>query len=126
QGGRLWVAALLILTMMLLAPFRACFYRHAHLLSGPLQPSSAMSLVVLVICLFALALTRPHTHVLANNAWWAIILSEEVPNSLRVAVAVTVVLGLRQFGCWCARGACVSFPWTQTAGSSCGNAVSRR
>src|SRR6185437_9213796 len=94
QGGRLWVAALLILTMMLLAPFRACFYRHAHLLSGPLQPSSAMSLVVLVICLFALAVTRPHTHLLANNAWWAIILSEEVPNSLRAAVAVTVVLGL--------------------------------
>ena len=94
QGDRLWVAGLLILTTVLLAPFRACFYRHAHLLSGPLQPSSAMSLVTLVICLLALAATRPHTHVLTNNAWWAIILSDEVPNSLRVAVAVTVGLAL--------------------------------
>ncbi len=94
QDDRLWVAGVLILTTLLLAPFRACFYRHASLLSGPLQPTSALSLIVLVICLFALAITRPHTHFMPNNAWWAIVLSRDVPNSLRVAVAVAVVLAL--------------------------------
>ena len=94
QDDRMWVAGVLILTTMLLAPFRGCFYRHANLLSGPLEPSSAMSLIVLVICVLALASTRPKTHLLTNNAWWMIILSPEVPNSLRLAVALAVVLGL--------------------------------
>jgi hypothetical protein len=94
QDSRLWVAGVLVLTTLLLAPFRACFYRHASLLNGPLQPASALSLAVLVICLFALAVTRGHTHTLANNAWWAIVLSPEAPNSLRVAIAAAVVLAL--------------------------------
>ena len=41
QDDRLWVAGVLILTALLVAPFRACFYRHASLLSGPLEASSA-------------------------------------------------------------------------------------
>ncbi|MDR3535824.1 MAG: lysylphosphatidylglycerol synthase domain-containing protein, partial [Acetobacteraceae bacterium] len=94
QDNRLWVAGVLILTTLLLAPFRACFYRHASLLSGPLQPTSALSLIVLVICLFALAVTRPHTHFMTNNAWWAVVLSHDLPNSLRVTVAAAVVLAL--------------------------------
>jgi glycosyltransferase 2 family protein len=94
QDDRLWVASVLILTALLVAPFRACFYRHASLLSGPLEASSALSLVVLAICLLALAVTRPYTHRLANNAWWAVIMSRKVPNSLRLAVALAVVLGL--------------------------------
>ena len=53
------MAGVLVLTTLLLAPFRACFYRHASLLSGPLQPGSALSLVVLVICLLALAVYPP-------------------------------------------------------------------
>ena len=93
QNDRIWVAGVLILTALLVAPFRACFYRHASLLSGPLEASSALSLVVLAICLLALAVTRPYTHGLANNAWWAVIMSREVPNSLRFAVALAVVLG---------------------------------
>ena len=55
QDDRLWVASVLILTALLVAPFRACFYRHASLLSGPLEASSALSLVALAICLLALA-----------------------------------------------------------------------
>jgi lysylphosphatidylglycerol synthetase-like protein (DUF2156 family) len=94
QDDRLWVAGVLVLTTMLLAPFRACFYRHAWLLSGPLQPSSAMSLIVLVICLLALVVTRPHTHFLSNNAWWAVIISRDVTNALRLTVGLAVGLAL--------------------------------
>jgi uncharacterized membrane protein YbhN (UPF0104 family) len=94
QENRLWVVGMLALTTMLLAPLRACFYRHAHLMSGPLDSGSAMSLLVLVVCLLSLAWTRPHTHVLHNNAFWAVILSPELPNSVRVAVGIAVVFGL--------------------------------
>jgi uncharacterized membrane protein YbhN (UPF0104 family) len=111
QDDRLWVAGALVLTTLLLAPFRACFYRHASLLSGPLQPTSALSLIVLVICLFALAATRPHTHFLTNNAWWAIVLSQEVPNSLRVTVAVAVVLALLAIWRLLRPGRVRALPW---------------
>ncbi|HVY15809.1 MAG TPA: phosphatidylglycerol lysyltransferase domain-containing protein [Rhodopila sp.] len=115
QANRLWVVGILALTTLLLAPFRACFYRHPRLLAGPFDPSSAMSLIVLVVCLLALAVTRPHTHALHNNAFWAVILSREVPNSVRLAVGIAVLLGLTAM--WLLlRPSRVSFiPWDQEA-----------
>jgi len=108
RNDRLWVAGVLVLTTMLLAPFRACFYRHANLLSGPLQPSSAMSLIVLVICLLALVVTRPHTHFLTNNAWWAVILSRDVSNSLRLQSHRGRACHWSPSGCCCGQGGCGS------------------
>lgn len=94
QTDRPWVAAVLMLAILLVLPFRSCFYRHASLLSGPLDSSGAVSLFVLAICLLALAATRPYTGGLANNAWWAVVVSRTVPNSVRVAVALAVTFGL--------------------------------
>jgi hypothetical protein len=94
QPDRLWVACVLILTALLVAPFRACFYRHARLLSGPLEPSSTISLIALAICLLALAATRPYLHGLENNAFWAVVMSRAVPDSLRLTVALAVGFGL--------------------------------
>jgi uncharacterized membrane protein YbhN (UPF0104 family) len=94
QDSRLWVVGILLLTTLLLAPFRACFYRHAKLMTGPLEPGSAMSLIVLVVCLLSLAVTRPTTHFLQNNAFWAVILSHQLPNTVRLAVAIAVLFGL--------------------------------
>jgi len=94
QGSRLWIAGVLVLTTLLLAPFRASFYRHARLLAGPLEASTALSLLSLVVCVLALAGLRQHVRVLPNNAWWSIVLSREVPNSLRVSVALAVALAL--------------------------------
>jgi uncharacterized membrane protein YbhN (UPF0104 family) len=94
QGERLWIAAVLVLAVLLLAPFRACFYRHARLLSGPLQPSTAMPLFGLIGCILALAAFERHVRYLSNNSWWEIVLSRDVPNSLRATVALTVALGL--------------------------------
>ena len=66
---------MLLVVAMLVAPLRRSFYRHASLLSGPLEASSAIPLFTLVICLLALAGTRPRVHLLANNAWWAVVMS---------------------------------------------------
>jgi glycosyltransferase 2 family protein len=115
QDDRLWVASALILTALLVAPLRACFYRHASLLSGPLEASSALSLVVLAICLLSLAMTRPYTHSLANNAWWAVIISRQMPNSLRLAVALAVVLGLLAIWRMLRPGRVRWLPWDSTA-----------
>ena len=49
QGPWPWMAGVLILATMLVAPFRSAFYRHARLLSGPLQASTALPLFALVV-----------------------------------------------------------------------------
>ncbi|MGO9997632.1 MAG: phosphatidylglycerol lysyltransferase domain-containing protein [Acetobacteraceae bacterium] len=94
QGERLWISGVLVAVTMLVAPLRRSFYRHASLLSGPLDAASALSLFALVICLLALAGTRPRVHLLSNNAWWAVVMSHDVPNSLRLTVALAVALAL--------------------------------
>jgi uncharacterized membrane protein YbhN (UPF0104 family) len=115
QDNRLWVAGILVLTTLLLAPFRACFYRHAHLMAGPLQPGSALTLAVLGLCLFSLAVTRSHTHLLQNNAFWAVIISRELPNTLRLTVAIAVLLGLTAMWLLLRPGRVRYLPWDGSA-----------
>lgn len=114
QDDLLWVSAVLILTVMLVAPFRGHFYRHASLLSGPLEPSSAVSLIVLAFSLIGLATTRPHMRSITNDAWWAIAMSHTVPHSVRFTVATAVILaGIAIW--WLVRPGRVRFlPWDDT------------
>jgi phosphatidylglycerol lysyltransferase len=111
QDNRWWVSLILMLTVVLLAPFRSGFYRHARLLSGPLDSTNALSLIVLGICLLALAATRPYIHLLSNNAWWAVVLSPEVPHSLRLTVAVAVALALIAIWLLLRPGRVRALPW---------------
>jgi uncharacterized membrane protein YbhN (UPF0104 family) len=115
QDNRLWVAGILVLTTLLLAPFRACFYRHAYLTTGPLQPGSALTLAVLGFCLFSLAMTRSHTHALHNNAFWAVIISPELPNTVRLAVAIAMLLGLSAIWLLLRPGRVHYLPWDNSA-----------
>ncbi len=94
QAERLWIVGVLVVVAMLVAPLRRSFYRHASLLSGPLDAASAIPLFTLVICLLALAGTRPRVHLLSNNAWWAVVMSRDLPHSLRLTVALAVGLAL--------------------------------
>ena len=94
QGEPLWIPCVLVLASLLVAPYRSAFYRHAKLLSGPLQATSALSLITLVVCVLALAAFERHVRWLSDDSWWEVILSPDVPNSLRASVALTVVLGL--------------------------------
>ena len=94
QPQRLWIVGVLVLVAILVAPLRRSFYRHANLLSGPLDASSAVPLFTLVICLLALAGTRPRVYLLSNNAWWAVVMSRDLPHSLRLTVALAVALAL--------------------------------
>ncbi len=115
QDNQLWVVVVLVLSAVLLAPFRSCFYRHASLLSGPFEGSTALSLMVLAICVLALALARHKTILLTNNAWWAVVMSNELPNSVRLAVAVAVVLAAVAIWMLVRPGRVRALPWDASA-----------
>ena len=115
QDNQHWIVVVLVLSAVLLAPFRPCFYRHASLLSGPVEASTAISLFVLVICVLALALARHKTFLLSNNAWWAVVMSHELPNSVRFAVALAVLLASIAIWLLVRPGRVRALPWDASA-----------
>ena len=111
QDNEMWVVVVLVLSAVVLAPFRSCFYRHASLLSGPFEGATAVSMIVLAICVVALAVARHKTVFLSNNAWWAVILSPELPHAIRVAVALAVVLAAVAIWLLVRPGRVRALPW---------------
>jgi len=94
QGTNLWVPAVLLLATLLVAPFRDAYYRHARLLSGPLQAGTAVPLFALVVCVLALSAFEPTMRTVNESSWIEVVLSPDLPNSLRLSVALAVVLAL--------------------------------
>jgi phosphatidylglycerol lysyltransferase len=93
QGEHIWVPLVLVFSTLLIAPFRTAFYRRAHIFSGPMQASTALPLLCFCGCIVALAAFEPHVRWLENDSWWGVIISPDVPNSLRASVAFAVALG---------------------------------
>ncbi len=93
QGERVWVPCVLSFTALLIAPFRSAFYRRAQVFSGRMETGVALPLLCFSGCVLALAAFEPHVRWLENDTWWGVILSPDVPNSLRASVAFTVVIG---------------------------------
>ena len=86
---------MLVLSAVLVAPFRDAFYRNARLLSGTLQADVLVPLIALAVCVVALAAFEPQVRRLSENSWWEIVLSPDLPNSLRMmALAVAVALAV--------------------------------
>jgi uncharacterized membrane protein YbhN (UPF0104 family) len=94
QGEPLWIPGTLMLATFVLAPYRRAFYRHARLLSGPLEASSAASLFALLGCLTLVPVFARHVQLLSASSWWRIVLSRQVPDSLRASLALSVLVGL--------------------------------
>jgi uncharacterized membrane protein YbhN (UPF0104 family) len=94
QGNELWISAVLVLSAILVAPFRDAFYRDARLLTGTLQADVLVPLIALAICVAALAAFEPQVRRLSENSWWEIVLSPDLPNSLRMIMAMAVLLAL--------------------------------
>ncbi len=93
-GQPAWLPGVLLLAMLLLAPLRGACYRHARLISGPLDRSMALPLLALAVCVLALVAFRPAPPALDADSWWAVVLSAQVPNGVRLAVALSVLLGV--------------------------------
>ncbi|MDQ2801141.1 MAG: phosphatidylglycerol lysyltransferase domain-containing protein [Pseudomonadota bacterium] len=94
QGERYWLAGVLAMAALVLAPCRTFFYRPARLLGEPLEASTGLSLLALVVCILALAGFRRRVFWLSHNAWWEIVLSDRIPWTFRASVALAVALGL--------------------------------
>ena len=94
QGDQLWIGAVLVLSAVLVAPFRDAFYRDARLLTGTLQVDVVVPLIALTVCVFALAAFEPQVRRLSENSWWEIVLSPDLPNGLRMIMALAVLLAL--------------------------------
>ncbi len=115
QGEPLWLAGMLVLAALLIAPYRRAFYRHARLLTGRMQASVAVPLVTLVVCVLALARFERHVRWLEDDSFWKVILSRDVPNSLRASVALAVVLGLLALWRLLRPGRVGWLPWDEAA-----------
>ena len=90
----LWIPGVLLFAALLVAPFGTAFYRRARLLGDVMRAGVALPLLTLIGCVLALALFEPHVRWLGDNSFYRVILSPDVPNSLRASVAMTVALGL--------------------------------
>ncbi len=117
QGEQVWIPAVLVLAALLIAPFRSAFYRHARLFAGPMQADTALPLLALVACVLALSAFERHVRWLDNDSWWAVILSPDVPNSLRASVALAVVLALGALWGLIRPGRVTWLPWGSEARS---------
>jgi uncharacterized membrane protein YbhN (UPF0104 family) len=117
QSEPFWIPGVLLLAAVLIAPFRSAFYRHARLLSGPMEAAVAGPLLMLTGCILALTLFERHVRWLSDNSWWEVVLSPAVPNSLRASVAFTVVLALAALWGLLRPGRMRVLPWGEEARS---------
>ena len=111
RGTDLWIPAVLVLAAILVAPFRSAYYRHARLLAGPLRASTAIPLMALVLCVLALAAFEPRVRQLSGNNWMEVVLSRDLPNGVRVTVALAVVFALVALWRLIRPGRVASVPW---------------
>ncbi len=112
QGERFWISGALLAAALLIAPFRSAFYRKAQLFSGPMDGTTALTVLGLAGCVTALAMFEPHVRWLDNDSWWQVVLSQDVPNSLRASVAFTVGISLVAIGRLLRPGHVSALAWT--------------
>ena len=98
QGQPIWITASELLAAGLLLPFRAAYYRHARILSEPLEPGTTLPLVAMAGCVLAFAHLEPEFRYLDRSSWWQVVLTSALPDRLRLSVLLLVVVFL--FATW--------------------------
>ena len=94
EGEPWWVPLWLVLTALLLAPYRAAFYRRASLLTEPLSPATALALFALAAVTVVFASLARHVPSLPQGPWWQLILSPNLPGPLRLSVALAMAVAV--------------------------------
>ena len=111
QGISFWLPAVLALAVLLVAPFRAAFYRRSSLLAGAMQPGTAFSLLVFMLCILALALFLPTVRDMAKTSWWDVVLSPDLPPPVRGTMAMAVLVALVAAWRLIRPGSTQALPW---------------
>ncbi|MDE2005060.1 MAG: lysylphosphatidylglycerol synthetase family protein [Rhodospirillales bacterium] len=115
QGGPRWIVAMLILSAVVLTPFRVRFYRPARLLRGKIEPSTAAALLALIMGILALVGFRRGVSGFSGSSWWEIILSPLAEPGLRLSVLLTVFPGLLALWYLLRPGRVRAGPWDSVA-----------
>ena len=107
-----WIAGSEILAALLMLPFRGAYYRHARLLSEPLEPGTALPLVAMAACVLAFAQLEPDFRYLDRSSWWQVVLTSALPDRLRVSVLLLVIVFLLATWRLIRPGRVVWLPWS--------------
>jgi len=103
RGEPAWLVAAFIVIAALLGATRPAFYRRARLTSEPLTREAALALAATAICGLTLAFVAYHG-AYGEWSWWGLVLSAEVPPTLRFTVGMAAILLLVAAG-WLLRPA---------------------
>ena len=94
RGTTLLVPGILVLSALLIAPFRSSYYRHARILSEPLAPGTSLPLLLLIGCVLILGRLEPNLRFIDANSWWSVVLAPDVTNRTRASLACAVLIML--------------------------------
>ena len=98
RGNALVIPGILVLSALLIAPFRSSYYRHARILSEPFAPGTALPLLLLIGCVLILGQLEPNLRFMDANSWWSVVLTPGATNRTRVSLGCAVVIML--FALW--------------------------
>jgi phosphatidylglycerol lysyltransferase len=97
RGEGFLLPGLLFGIMVLLVPFRGNFYRDTRLLREPFTLGRFAALASVAICAVSLAQFAHRHPDYVDAPWWAFVLSDQAPWTLRALVALLVGLALLGF-----------------------------
>ncbi|WP_428375794.1 lysylphosphatidylglycerol synthase domain-containing protein [Lichenicoccus sp.] len=112
RGTMPLVPGALVLTALVLAPFRHSYYRHARVLSEPFAPGTALPLLLLVGCVLTLGRLEPNLRAIDANSWWAVVIGDDASNRTRLALGCAVLLMLLTLWRLILPGRIAIIPWT--------------
>jgi len=101
----------LALVVLLLAPFRSCYYRHAKLLSEPLSPTMLMPVSLWILSLCGVAVFAVERHL--GVSWWRELLHGAYAGKARWVVGGSAVLCLLAIVQMIRVGRAPVLPWTK-------------
>ncbi len=111
RGNVPLVPGILVLSALLIAPFRSSYYRHARILSEPLAPGTALPLLLLVGCVLILGRLEPNLRFMDANSWWSVVFSEGATNRTRASLACAVLIMLVALWRLISPGRIATLPW---------------
>ena len=111
RGNMLAIPGILVLSALLIAPFRSSYYRHARILSEPLAPGSALPLLLLIGCVLILGRLEPNLRFMDANSWWSVVLAPDVTNRTRLSLGCAVLIMLAALWRLISPGRIATLPW---------------
>ena len=116
RGLPLAVPGVLILSALVIAPFRSSYYRQARLLSEPLAPATVLPLLLLLGCVLILARLAPDIRHVADDGWLELVLAQDPTGPagrMRLSVGLSVLLGLLAIARLILPGRIAPLPWSE-------------